>query len=63
MGSFFVEVVCGVPGIGRYFVLSVTGRDYPVIMGTVLLMAVVISVVNLLVDLSYAYLDPRIRLN
>jgi ABC-type dipeptide/oligopeptide/nickel transport system permease component len=63
MGSFFVEVVCGVPGIGRYFVLSVTGRDYPVIMGTVLLMAVVISVVNLLVDLSYAYLDPRIRLS
>ncbi len=61
-GSFFVETVCGVPGIGRYFVLSVTGRDYPVIMGTVLLMAVVISVVNLLVDLSYAVLDPRIRL-
>jgi ABC-type dipeptide/oligopeptide/nickel transport system permease component len=61
-GSFFVETVCGVPGIGRYFVLSVTGRDYPVIMGTVLLMAVVISVVNLLVDLSYAFLDPRIRL-
>ena len=61
-GSFFVETVCGVPGIGRYFVLSVTGRDYPVIMGTVLLMAVIISVVNLLVDLSYAYLDPRIRL-
>jgi peptide/nickel transport system permease protein len=61
-GSFFVETVCGVPGIGRYFVLSVTGRDYPVIMGTVLLMAVVISVVNLLVDLSYAMLDPRIRL-
>jgi ABC-type dipeptide/oligopeptide/nickel transport system permease component len=61
-GSFFVETVCGVPGIGRYFVLSVTGRDYPVIMGTVLLMAVVISVVNLLVDLSYAWLDPRIRL-
>ena len=41
---------------------SVTGRDYPVIMGTVLLMAIVISVVNLLVDISYAFLDPRIRL-
>jgi ABC-type dipeptide/oligopeptide/nickel transport system permease component len=63
MGSFFVEVVYGVPGIGRYFVLSVTGRDYPVIMGTVLLMALVISVINLIVDISYAYLDPRIRLH
>ncbi len=63
MGSFFVEVVCAIPGIGRYFVLSVTGRDYPVIMGTVLLMAVVISVINLVVDVSYAYLDPRIRLS
>jgi len=63
MGSFFVEVVYGVPGIGRYFVLSVTGRDYPLIMGTVLLMALVISVINLIVDTSYAYLDPRIRLS
>jgi ABC-type dipeptide/oligopeptide/nickel transport system permease component len=62
MGSFFVETVYGVPGIGRYFVLSVTGRDYPLIMGTVLLMAFVISLINLLVDLSYAVLDPRIRL-
>lgn len=61
-GSFFVETICGVPGIGRYFVLSVTGRDYPLIMGTVLLMAMAISVVNLLVDISYAFLDPRIRL-
>lgn len=61
MGSFFVEVVYGVPGIGRYFVLSVTGRDYPVIMGTVLLMSLVVSVINLIVDISYAYLDPRIH--
>ncbi|MCC7105923.1 MAG: ABC transporter permease [Chloroflexi bacterium] len=61
-GSFFVETVCGVPGIGRYFVVSVTGRDYPMIMGTVLLMALAISLLNLLVDVSYALLDPRVRL-
>jgi ABC-type dipeptide/oligopeptide/nickel transport system permease component len=47
--------------MGRYFVTSITNRDYPVIMGTILLLAVVIVVANLLVDLMYAWLDPRIR--
>jgi ABC-type dipeptide/oligopeptide/nickel transport system permease component len=59
-GSFFVETVCGVPGLGRYFVRSVGGRDYSVILGITLLFAVIISVMNLLVDLMYAVLDPRI---
>jgi oligopeptide transport system permease protein len=60
-GSFFVETIYGVPGIGRYFITSITARDYPVIMGTVLLLAMVAFVLNLLVDIMYAFLDPRVR--
>jgi len=60
-GSFYVESVTGVPGLGRYLVLSISARDYPVIMGTTLLLAVIVMVVNLMVDLTYALLDPRIR--
>ncbi len=59
-GSFFVEVVCGVPGLGSYFVKSVTGRDYPVMLGTTLLFASIITVMNMLVDILYGILDPRI---
>jgi ABC-type dipeptide/oligopeptide/nickel transport system permease component len=61
MGSFFVETIAGVPGLGRYFVISVAARDYPVIIGTTLLYAAVVMIVNILVDVSYAVLDPRIR--
>ena len=60
-GSFYVESVTGVPGLGRYLVLSISARDYPVIMGTTLLLAVIVMVVNLMVDLTYALLDPRIH--
>jgi oligopeptide transport system permease protein len=59
-GSFFIEVVSGVPGLGQYFVKSIQGRDYSVILGTTLLFAVVITVMNLLVDVLYSALDPRI---
>jgi len=59
-GSFFVETVYQVPGIGRFFVQSISGRDYPVILGTVLLLGTVISVMNLIVDLLYPLIDPRI---
>jgi ABC-type dipeptide/oligopeptide/nickel transport system permease component len=59
-GSFFVEVVCAVPGLGSYFVKSVTGRDYPVMLGTTLLFAAIITVMNMLVDILYGLLDPRI---
>jgi oligopeptide transport system permease protein len=61
VGSFYVETVFAIPGIGRYFVTSVSSRDYPLLMGVTLLMTTVVSVVNLVVDLTYAYLDPRIR--
>jgi ABC-type dipeptide/oligopeptide/nickel transport system permease component len=60
-GSFFVESITGVPGIGRYFVTSIFARDYPVIMGTTLLFAALVMVMNLLVDVLYVVLDPRLR--
>jgi oligopeptide transport system permease protein len=60
-GAFFVERIYSVPGIGRQFVDSVSGRDYPLLLGIVLVFALLISLVNLLVDLSYGFLDPRIR--
>ncbi|MBL8128430.1 MAG: ABC transporter permease [Chloroflexia bacterium] len=59
-GSFFVETIYQVPGVGRYFVQSISARDYPVILGTVLLLGLVVSIMNLVVDLLYPLLDPRI---
>jgi peptide/nickel transport system permease protein len=60
-GSFFVESIFRVPGMGRFFVLSMTGRDYPMIMAVVLTYGAFLAVMNLVVDLLYAVLDPRIR--
>jgi ABC-type dipeptide/oligopeptide/nickel transport system permease component len=60
-GTFVTELIFGIPGMGKYFVTSITNRDYPVIMGTILLYAVFLVFANLLVDIMYAYLDPRIR--
>ena len=60
-GSFIVEYIFGIPGIGRYFVTSVTGRDYSVTMGITILLSVIIVVANLVVDILYGYLDPRTR--
>jgi ABC-type dipeptide/oligopeptide/nickel transport system permease component len=59
-GSFFVEWIYQIPGIGRFFVQSITGRDYPVILGTVLLLGTIVSLMNLVVDLLYPLIDPRI---
>jgi ABC-type dipeptide/oligopeptide/nickel transport system permease component len=60
-GSFFVEAIFRVPGMGRFFVLSMTGRDYPMIMAVVLIYGGFLAVMNLVVDLLYGTLDPRIR--
>jgi len=60
-GSFFVESIFRVPGMGRFFVQSMTGRDYPMIMAVVLSYGVFLAIMNLLVDLTYGVLDPRIR--
>jgi ABC-type dipeptide/oligopeptide/nickel transport system permease component len=60
-GSFFVESIFRVPGMGRFFVESMTGRDYPMIMAVILSYGVFLAIMNLLVDLAYGALDPRIR--
>lgn len=60
-GTFVTETIFGIPGMGRYFISSISNRDYPVIMGTILLYAALLVVCNLAVDLTYAWLDPRIR--
>jgi ABC-type dipeptide/oligopeptide/nickel transport system permease component len=60
-GSFFVESIFRVPGMGQFFVLSMTGRDYPMIMAVVLTYGAFLAVMNLAVDLAYGLLDPRIR--
>jgi ABC-type dipeptide/oligopeptide/nickel transport system permease component len=60
-GTFIVEQIFAIPGMGKYFVLSITNRDYPVVMGTILLYALILVLSNLAVDITYAYLDPRIR--
>jgi ABC-type dipeptide/oligopeptide/nickel transport system permease component len=60
-GSFIVELIFGIPGIGRYFVISVTGRDYSVTMGITVLLSGIIIFANLVVDVLYGYLDPRTR--
>ena len=60
-GSFFVESIFRIPGLGRFFVLSMTGRDYPMIMAVILLYGVFLTLMNLAVDLVYGFIDPRIR--
>lgn len=60
-GTFVVETIFAIPGMGRFFVTSITGRDYPVIMGTILLFAVFLVLANTVVDIIYIWLDPRIH--
>jgi oligopeptide transport system permease protein len=60
-GSVVVETIFGLPGVGRYFVEAALNRDYTLVMGTVVLVAVFVIVFNLLVDIAYALIDPRVR--
>ena len=60
-GSLVVEQIFGLPGVGRYFVQGAVNRDYTLVMGMVVFYAVLIVLLNLLVDLAYGWLDPRIR--
>jgi ABC-type dipeptide/oligopeptide/nickel transport system permease component len=62
-GSFFVEAIYGVPGIGRYFVSTVADRDYPVLMAVTLLFAALIWAMNFFADVAYAVIDPRVRVD
>ena len=60
-GAVIVEQIFGVPGVGSLLVSAISGRDYPMVQGTVLFMGLLFMLVQFAVDLSYAYLDPRIR--
>lgn len=60
-GTFVVEQIFGINGMGKHFVLSVGNRDYNVITGLTLLFGVLLVIANLMVDITYAWLDPRIR--
>jgi ABC-type dipeptide/oligopeptide/nickel transport system permease component len=60
-GSFVVEYVFAIPGMGRFFITAVTDRDYPLIMGVTLIYTALLVGANLIVDLLYGIVDPRIR--
>ena len=60
-GTFVIEIIFSIPGIGRYFVQSVSSRDYSVVMGITVLTSVIIILANLVVDILYGILDPRTR--
>ena len=62
-GTFVIEVIFAVPGIGKHFVQSVSNRDYPLILGLTLMFSVILVFANLIVDLLYAVVDPRIKLS
>jgi len=60
-GSFVIEFIFSIPGMGSFFITAVTNRDYPLIMGVTLVYAVLIVLANILVDIIYMWLDPRVR--
>ena len=61
-GSFVIEYIFSIPGMGRFFITAVTNRDYPLIMGVTLVYAVLIVIANTIVDMVYSWLDPRVTL-
>lgn len=61
-GSFIVEKIFTIPGLGGEFIGSITARDYPIIMGTTIFLATLMVIVNVLVDIVYTIIDPRIKL-
>jgi ABC-type dipeptide/oligopeptide/nickel transport system permease component len=60
-GTFVIEFIFSIPGIGRYFINSVSNRDYSVVMGITVLTSIIIVIANLFVDIMYGVLDPRTR--
>lgn len=61
-GSFVVEKIFGIPGLGSFFVKSIVSRDYTLIMGTTIFYSIILIVMLFLVDIAYVFIDPRIRL-
>jgi len=60
-GSLVVEKIFTIPGLGKEFIDSITGRDYTMIMGTTIFLATLVIIMNLLVDIAYKIIDPRIK--
>jgi oligopeptide transport system permease protein len=60
-GSFVIEKIFSIPGLGKYFIDSIEGRDYSMIMGTTIFFAAILIVANLIVDILYCVIDPRIK--
>ena len=61
-GSIFIEATFGLPGLGTYFVMSSTTRDYPLVLGITIFWAVLISATYFLTDVLYGVIDPRVRI-
>ncbi|MBQ7583366.1 MAG: ABC transporter permease [Lachnospiraceae bacterium] len=61
-GSFIIEKIFTIPGLGHEFVSAIPSRDYPLIMGTTIFLACFIITMNVIVDIAYAFIDPRIKL-
>jgi len=61
-GALVVESFFAIPGLGKYFIISISNRDYPVVMGVYLVFGALVIVLNAVVDIMYAWVDPRIRL-
>jgi len=61
-GSVVIEQIFGIPGIGRYFVQGAINRDYTLVLGVVVFYGILVIIMNLVVDLMYAWMDPRVRL-
>jgi len=61
-GSFVVEKIFAIPGMGRFYVESITNRDYSLVMGTTIFYAAFLIFMNLIVDIIYVFIDPRIKL-
>jgi oligopeptide transport system permease protein len=62
-GTFVIEYIFAIPGMGKYFIDAVTNRDYPLIMGVTMVYGFVLVIANLAVDICYAFVDPRIRIS
>jgi ABC-type dipeptide/oligopeptide/nickel transport system permease component len=60
-GSFVIEHIFAIPGMGRFFVFAVSNRDYPLVMGITIVYTLILVTANLLVDICYVLLDPRIK--
>ena len=62
VGSVVIERIFNIPGMGRYFVEAAVNRDYNLMVGVVLVYGVIVALLNVLVDVAYAWLNPRVEL-